>query len=53
VILITVAIGNYAPDLKEFSSIGGFDELPVIAKDISASKQPTLNAFATLGQSIH
>jgi hypothetical protein len=53
VILIAVEIGNYALDLKEFSSKGGFDELPVIAKDISAFKQPTLNAFVSVGYHVN
>jgi fumarylacetoacetase len=48
-----IAIGEFALDLKTFSSRDGFKGLPSISKDISVFSSPTLNAFAALGQKIH
>ncbi|MCJ1287868.1 hypothetical protein MMC26_007220 [Xylographa opegraphella] len=48
-----VAIGEYALDLEMFAAGGGFAEMPSIQKELAVFSQPTLNAFAALGRSIH
>lgn len=45
------AVGEHVLDLKAFAARGGFGELP--AKVTDTFSQPTLNAFAALGQSTH
>ncbi|SLM35400.1 fumarylacetoacetase [Lasallia pustulata] len=48
-----VAIGEYALDLAAFSFDNGFSELSSIHANLSVFNQPTLNAFAALGQPVH
>ncbi|MCJ1439268.1 hypothetical protein MMC27_008660 [Xylographa pallens] len=48
-----VAIGEYALDLETFAAGGGFSEISSIQKDLVVFSQPTLNAFAALGRSVH
>ena len=47
---VAVAIGDYCLDLFAFASHDGFADLQF---DISVLSQPTLNAFAALGRSVH
>ncbi|MCJ1318722.1 hypothetical protein MMC15_004052 [Xylographa vitiligo] len=48
-----VAIGEYALDLEAFAASGGFSELSSSQQDLAVFSQPTLNAFAALGRSVH
>jgi fumarylacetoacetase len=48
-----VAIGDYVLDLKAFAAADGFSALPALKDHLSVFSQPTLNAFATLGQPVH
>ncbi|MCJ1394147.1 hypothetical protein MMC18_007025 [Xylographa bjoerkii] len=48
-----VAIGEYALDLEVFAARGLFSELSSIDRDLAVFFQPTLNAFAALGRSVH
>ena len=48
-----IAIGQYALDLEAFTSGNGFSRLPSISKSLKVFSEPTLNAFAALGQSTH
>ncbi|MCJ1481279.1 hypothetical protein MMC06_001436 [Schaereria dolodes] len=48
-----VAIGEHVLDLHAFSLNNGFAELPSIQQSLSVFYQPTLNAFAALGRTIH
>ncbi|KHN95020.1 Fumarylacetoacetase [Metarhizium album ARSEF 1941] len=48
-----VAIGDYALDLKEFASGGGFSASPDIQKHQDVFSAQTLNNFAALGRSFH
>ena len=48
-----IAIGEYALDLAAFSSDNGFSELASVVGDLSVFSQPTLNALAALGRSMH
>lgn len=47
------AIGPYALDLAVFKKHGGFSEFPQIQQHLEVFSHPTLNAFASLGQSLH
>ncbi|KAH8885380.1 fumarylacetoacetate hydrolase family protein [Thozetella sp. PMI_491] len=48
-----VAIGDHALDLQVFAAGGGFASLPDILPHLSVFQEPTLNAFAELGRSLH
>ena len=48
-----VAIGEHALDLAAFAVGDGFSEAPGLQTHISVFSQPTLNAFAALGRSVH
>ncbi|CEL05249.1 Putative Fumarylacetoacetate hydrolase [Aspergillus calidoustus] len=48
-----IAIGDYALNLNAFASSGGFSQLPAIQAHLDVFNQPTLNAFAALGRSVH
>ncbi|KAL2797725.1 hypothetical protein BJX66DRAFT_297086 [Aspergillus keveii] len=48
-----IAIGDYALNLNVFASSGGFSQLPAIQSHLDVFNQPTLNAFAALGRSVH
>ncbi|KAH8666016.1 hypothetical protein BGZ60DRAFT_378444 [Tricladium varicosporioides] len=48
-----IPIGDHVLDLKAFSVGNGFSALPSIKDHLSVFSQPTLNAFAALGQSVH
>ena len=48
-----VAIGEYALDLKVFTSDNGFSALSIIQPHQHVFSSPTLNAFAALGKPIH
>ncbi|KAL3482833.1 hypothetical protein BJX62DRAFT_99233 [Aspergillus germanicus] len=48
-----IAIGDYALNLNAFASSGGFSQLPAIQSHLDVFNQPTLNAFAALGRSVH
>lgn len=48
-----VAIGDHVLDLKAFAAANGFSALPELKDHLSVFSQPTLNAFAALGQPIH
>lgn len=50
---VGVAIGDYVLDLEAFARGNGFAHLPSIQKDLNVFSQPTLNAFAALGQPVH
>jgi fumarylacetoacetase len=47
------AIGDHVLDLKAFSLGDGFSALPSLKDSLSIFSQPTLNAFAALGRSVH
>ncbi|KAA8900488.1 fumarylacetoacetase [Sphaerosporella brunnea] len=48
-----IAIGEHLLDLHVFSTHGGFSQLPEMVEHLEVFKQPTLNAFAALGQKTH
>ncbi|PSS15117.1 hypothetical protein M430DRAFT_142535 [Amorphotheca resinae ATCC 22711] len=48
-----VAIGDHVLDLKAFAADGGFSALPSFQEHVAVFSQPTLNAFAALGQPVH
>ncbi|KAL2861506.1 hypothetical protein BJX68DRAFT_222715 [Aspergillus pseudodeflectus] len=48
-----IAIGDYALNLNAFASSDGFSQLPAIQAHLDVFNQPTLNAFAALGRSVH
>jgi fumarylacetoacetase len=48
-----VAIGDHVLDLQAFASGDGFSGLPSLKSHLSVFSQPTLNAFAALGQPVH
>ncbi|KAK3045303.1 hypothetical protein LTS18_014084 [Coniosporium uncinatum] len=48
-----VAIGDYALHLEAFAAGNGFADLSIIQPHQKVLSQPTLNAFAALGRSIH
>ncbi|TAQ87183.1 hypothetical protein B7494_g4512 [Chlorociboria aeruginascens] len=48
-----IAIGNHVLDLHAFSQQEGFSSLPELSPHLSVFTEPTLNAFASLGQPIH
>ncbi|MCJ1243648.1 hypothetical protein MMC30_000845 [Trapelia coarctata] len=48
-----IAIGLHALDLDIFTSKGGFSKLASVQHHLSVFSQPTLNAFAALGRSVH
>lgn len=48
-----IAIGDYALDLKAFSSAGGFSASSEIQKQKDVFSAETLNAFAATGQAFH
>jgi fumarylacetoacetase len=48
-----VAIGELVLDLQAFAHGGGFSSLPSLKDHLSVFSQPTLNAFAALGQPVH
>jgi fumarylacetoacetase len=48
-----VAVGDYVLDLKAFSAENGFSGLPTLKEPLKIFSQPTLNAFAALGQPVH
>ena len=48
-----VAIGDHVLDLKAFAAENGFSGLPTLKDHLSVFAQPTLNAFAALGQPTH
>ncbi|KAG6011231.1 hypothetical protein E4U43_008464 [Claviceps pusilla] len=48
-----VAIGDYALDLKVFSTAGGFSSCPEIQSHVSVFASESLNAFAGLGRPFH
>ncbi|KAG0650038.1 Fumarylacetoacetate hydrolase [Hyphodiscus hymeniophilus] len=48
-----VAIGDHVLDLKAFATENGFSGLPSLKESLEVFSQPTLNAFAALGQPIH
>jgi fumarylacetoacetase len=48
-----VAVGAHLLDLQVFSTHNGFSQLPEIAEHLNVFQQPTLNAFAALGQRVH
>ena len=50
---VAVAVGHYALDLAAFSRQNAFRSQLDISKHISVFQQPTLNAFAALGQGMH
>jgi fumarylacetoacetase len=47
------AIGDHVLDLKAFASGNGFSALPSLKDHLAVFSQPTLNAFAALGQPVH
>ena len=48
-----IAIGDHVLDLKAFSKSNGFSGLPSLKDPLTIFSQPTLNAFAALGQPVH
>jgi fumarylacetoacetase len=48
-----IAIGDYALDLKAFTSDGGFSALSEFSSSSKVFSEPTLNAFAALGRPVH
>jgi fumarylacetoacetase len=48
-----VAIGDHVLDLKAFAAENGFSGLPTMKNHLTVFSQPTLNAFAALGQPVH
>lgn len=48
-----VAIGDYVLDLKAFAAENGFSGLPPLKDPLKVFSQPSLNAFAALGQPVH
>lgn len=48
-----IAIGDYALDLKAFTSNEGFSELSSISSNLKVFAEPTLNSFAALGRPVH
>ena len=48
-----VAIGDHVLDLKAFSAENGFAGLPSLKNPLEVFSQPSLNAFAALGQPVH
>lgn len=48
-----VAIGDYVLDLKAFAAENGFSSLPSLKDPLTIFSQPSLNAFAALGQPVH
>lgn len=50
---VAVAIGEHALDLQAFSAGNGFAGLSTIQPHQNVFSQPTLNAFAALGRSVH
>jgi fumarylacetoacetase len=48
-----VAIGDHVLDLKAFAAGNGFAGLPSLKEPLKVFSQPTLNAFAALGQPVH
>lgn len=48
-----VAIGDYVLDLKAFALGNGFSGLSSFKDHLAVFSQPTLNAFAALGQPVH
>jgi fumarylacetoacetase len=48
-----VAIGELVLDLQAFAHGDGFSSLPSLKDHLSVFSQPTLNAFAALGQPVH
>lgn len=48
-----VAIGEHVLDLRAFAQGNGFSALPSLKPHLSVFSQPTLNAFAALGQPVH
>ena len=48
-----VAIGDHVLDLKAFALENGFSGLPSFKSPLEVFSEPTLNAFAALGQPVH
>ncbi|KAL2070140.1 hypothetical protein VTL71DRAFT_14820 [Oculimacula yallundae] len=50
---VAIAIGEYALDVEALAAADVFKNVSSIAKHTSVFSQSTLNAFASLGQSVH
>ncbi|QSZ30147.1 hypothetical protein DSL72_004667 [Monilinia vaccinii-corymbosi] len=48
-----IRIGDHVLDLLAFSRSSGFHKLPSFKDHVSVFEEPTLNAFAALGQPLH
>ncbi|KAK6595123.1 fumarylacetoacetase [Botrytis cinerea] len=48
-----IRIGDHVLDLLAFSRSAGFQKLPSFKEHLSVFEEPTLNAFAALGQPVH